>query len=88
MDFTLTPEQLSLQQAVRKFAQRELPEIAQQIESNDEPADHALRQRFGELGYRMVIHPLSMMRLAMGEVARGLAVLRETGSVDSLLDRM
>ena len=51
MDFTLTPEQLSLQQAVRKFAQRELPEIAQQIESNDEPADHALRQRFGELGY-------------------------------------
>jgi len=37
MDFTLTPEQLSLQQAVRKFAQRELPEIAQQIESNDEP---------------------------------------------------
>jgi methylisocitrate lyase len=44
--------------------------------------------RFGELGYRMVIHPLSMMRLAMGEVARGLAVLRETGSVESLLDRM
>ena len=38
--------------------------------------------RFGELGYRMVIHPLSMMRLAMGEVARGLAVLRETGSVE------
>ena len=44
--------------------------------------------RFGELGYSMVIHPLSMMRLAMGEVARGLAVLRETGSVESLLDRM
>ncbi|MEE2896300.1 MAG: isocitrate lyase/phosphoenolpyruvate mutase family protein [Planctomycetota bacterium] len=44
--------------------------------------------RFGELGYRMVIHPLSMMRLAMGEVARGLAVLKETGSVEPLLDRM
>ena len=44
--------------------------------------------RFGELGYRMVIHPLSMMRLAMGEVARGLASLRETGSVQSSLDRM
>ena len=44
--------------------------------------------RFGELGYRMVIHPLSMMRLAMGEVARGLASLRETGSVRSSLDRM
>lgn len=44
--------------------------------------------RFGELGYRMVIHPLSMMRLAMGEVARGLAALRETGTVQSSLDRM
>ena len=44
--------------------------------------------RFGELGYRMVIHPLSMMRLAMGEVARGLASLKETGSVESTLDRM
>ena len=44
--------------------------------------------RFGELGYRMVIHPLSMMRLAMGEVARGLRALRETGSVESSLDRM
>ena len=44
--------------------------------------------RFGELGYRMVIHPLSMMRLAMGEVARGLSSLKETGSVESTLDRM
>ncbi len=44
--------------------------------------------RFGELGYQMVIHPLSMMRLAMGEVARGLRALRDTGSVESSLDRM
>lgn len=44
--------------------------------------------RFGELGYRMVIHPLSMMRLAMGEVARGLRSLRETGSVEACLPRM
>lgn len=44
--------------------------------------------RFGELGYHMVIHPLSMMRLAMGEVVRGLRVLRETGSVEGALDRM
>ena len=44
--------------------------------------------RFGELGYRMVIHPLSMMRLAMGEVARGLESLRKTGSVEESLPRM
>ena len=44
--------------------------------------------RFGELGYRMVIHPLSMMRLAMGEVVRGLESLRRTGSVEECLPRM
>ncbi|MAD19952.1 MAG: methylisocitrate lyase [Planctomycetaceae bacterium] len=44
--------------------------------------------RFGELGYRMVIYPLSMMRLAMGEVVRGLRELRVAGSVAPMLDRM
>jgi len=44
--------------------------------------------RFGELGYRMVIYPLSMMRLAMGEVVRGLSELRQAGSVEPILDRM
>lgn len=45
-------------------------------------------QRFGELGYQMVIYPLSMMRVAMGEVSRGLEALRREGSVSSLLPRM
>lgn len=45
-------------------------------------------ERFGELGYRMVIYPLSMMRLAMGEVARGLATLKQQGSVQALLPKM
>jgi len=44
--------------------------------------------RFGELGYHVVIYPLSMMRLAMGEVARGLAALRRDGSVRESLPRM
>ena len=45
-------------------------------------------ERFGELGYRMVIYPLSMMRLAMGEVVRGLSELRQAGAVEPILDRM
>ena len=44
--------------------------------------------RFEELGYSIVIFPLSMMRVAMGAVVRGLATLREEGSVESLLDGM
>ncbi len=51
MDFTLSDEQLALQQSVRKFAQQELPDIARQIEESDEPASIELRRRFGELGY-------------------------------------
>ena len=35
-----------------------------------------------------MIFPLSMMRLAMGHVERGLQVLRKTGTVESLLDEM
>ncbi|MHC4948829.1 MAG: isocitrate lyase/PEP mutase family protein [Planctomycetota bacterium] len=44
--------------------------------------------RFAELGYDLVIYPLSMMRLAMGHVTRGLATLRERGTVAPLLDEM
>ncbi len=49
---------------------------------------HIAAPRFGELGYRLVIFPLSVMRLAMGHVVRGLKELRERGSVEGLLDEM
>ena len=45
-------------------------------------------ERFQELGYQVVIYPLSMMRLAMGEVTRGLAALKRDGSVRESLPRM
>ena len=51
MDFALSPEQTALQESVRKFAQQELPDIAREIEANDEPASLELRKRYGELGY-------------------------------------
>ncbi|MCH2144666.1 MAG: isocitrate lyase/phosphoenolpyruvate mutase family protein [Phycisphaerales bacterium] len=44
--------------------------------------------RFEELGYSIVIFPLSMMRVAMGAVVRGLAALKQDGSVERLLDDM
>lgn len=44
--------------------------------------------RFEALGYELVIYPLSMMRLAMGHVTRGLEHLRANGSVDGVLDEM
>ena len=45
-------------------------------------------QRFGELGYSIVIHPLSMMRVAMGSVTRALAQLKRDGTARGLLDQM
>ena len=44
--------------------------------------------RFAELGYDLVIYPLSMMRFAMGHVMRGLQTLRDAGTVAPLLDEM
>jgi len=45
-------------------------------------------RRFGQLGYDLVIFPLSLQRLAMGHVVRALGTLREQGSVASFLDEM
>ncbi|MCH7815761.1 MAG: acyl-CoA dehydrogenase family protein [Proteobacteria bacterium] len=51
MDFTLSEEQQALQQSVRQFAQKELPDLARQIEENDEPPSIELRKRYAKLGY-------------------------------------
>ena len=45
-------------------------------------------KRFAELGYQIVIYPLSMMRLAMGHVTRGLESLKKHGSVREVLGEM
>ncbi|MBX3366144.1 MAG: isocitrate lyase/phosphoenolpyruvate mutase family protein [Phycisphaeraceae bacterium] len=45
-------------------------------------------KRFGEIGYSIVIYPVSMLRIAMGAVSRALATLQETGSVEPLLGEM
>lgn len=44
--------------------------------------------RFGELGYQCVIYPLSMQRLAMGAVMRGLDVLKRQGTIREVLGDM
>lgn len=51
MDFTLTAEQQALRESVRRFARKELPAIARQVEADDEPPGMEVRKRFAELGY-------------------------------------
>jgi alkylation response protein AidB-like acyl-CoA dehydrogenase len=50
MDFTLTDEQRALQDTVRRFAQNELPDIAREIEKNDESPSQEVMHRFAEMG--------------------------------------
>lgn len=81
------PEGLQSEEEFARFA-RECPGplLANMTEfgkTPDIPAD-----RFAELGYQMVIYPLSMMRLAMGHVVHGLQALKRDGSVRSVLDQM
>lgn len=44
--------------------------------------------RFGEMGYDLVIYPVTFTRVALGAVMRGLQTLKTEGSVESLLDDM
>ncbi|MHC4217241.1 MAG: isocitrate lyase/PEP mutase family protein [Planctomycetota bacterium] len=44
--------------------------------------------RFGALGYQLVIYPVSMQRLAMGQVARGLRELKQKGTLAGMTDVM
>ena len=81
------PEGLQSEQEFADFAKASPgPLLANMTEFGKTPDIPAAR--FGELGYQVVIYPLSMMRAAMGEVARGLAALRRDGSVRELLPRM
>lgn len=45
-------------------------------------------KRFEMMGYSMVIYPVSLLRVAMGAVARALEVLRREGSAEGLLGEM
>ena len=81
------PEGLQSEQEFADFAKASPgPLLANMTEFGKTP--DITVQRFGELGYSIVIHPLSMMRVAMGSVTRALAQLKRDGTARGLLDQM
>lgn len=58
MDFNLNEQQQALQETVRKFAKKELQDIAKEIEKNDQPPGRDLLKRFAELGFLGVNIPV------------------------------
>tara|TARA_Y100001933_G_C19002593_1_gene565244 strand:+ start:1402 stop:2562 length:1161 start_codon:yes stop_codon:yes gene_type:complete len=51
MDFNLTEQQRALKETAKKFAEKELIEVAREIEKNDKPPSKETLKRFAELGF-------------------------------------
>lgn len=51
MDFKLTEDQKSLQEAARRFAQEQLPELAKELEAKCEPVPAEWLKRYAEMGF-------------------------------------
>ena len=51
MDFNLTEQQRALKETAKKFAEKELMEVAREIEKNDKPPSRDVLKRFAELGF-------------------------------------
>jgi len=51
MDFSLTQDQIALQEAARNYASRELPELAQTLEEENRPPSKETLAQMAELGF-------------------------------------
>ena len=51
MDFNLTEQQRALKETAKKFAEKELIEVAREVEKNDKPPSREILKRFAELGF-------------------------------------
>ncbi|MEB3416246.1 acyl-CoA dehydrogenase family protein [Alteriqipengyuania sp. WL0013] len=80
MTFDLTPDQRELQQAARKFARAELPELARRLEREDAPVPADVLRRYGELGFLGINLPEEYGGLGLGHLA-ALAVLEEFAQI-------
>lgn len=80
MDFTLSDEQLALQDTVRKFAEAELPEIAKEVERSGQPPSHELVKRYAEMGFLGVNLPTELGGLGLSHMDAVL-VLEEVAKI-------
>ena len=81
------PEGLASAEEFAEFARR-CPGLllANMTEFGKTPVLHV--DRFSEMGYDLVIYPVTMQRVAMGAITRALATLREDGDVQGIVDSM
>jgi alkylation response protein AidB-like acyl-CoA dehydrogenase len=82
MDFSLSAEQRSIQNAARDYAQKRLPTIARSIEETGDPPSHDLIAEYASHGFLGINIPESLGGLGLGNL-EALIVLEEFGKVSS-----
>lgn len=82
MNFTLSDDQLALQDAARKFAQTELPQVARECEATNTPVPHNMLRRYAEMGFLGINTPESFGGLGLGNLD-ALIVLEEFARISS-----
>ncbi|MGB7407216.1 MAG: acyl-CoA dehydrogenase family protein [Pontixanthobacter sp.] len=80
MNFNLTEQQRDLQEAARRFARAELPELAKQLERDDAPVPHDMVRRYGELSFLGVNLPEEYGGMGLGHI-EALLVLEEFAQI-------
>ncbi len=82
MDFRLTPDQVSLQQTARAFAQNELRTVAEEIERTAQPLSREWMRRYAEMGFLGINVSEAYGGLGLGNL-EALLVLEEFAKVSS-----
>ena len=82
MDFQLTEQQRELQEAARKFARAELPELAHDMEAKDYPVPADMMRRYGKMGFLGVNLPQEYGGLGLGHL-EALLVLEQFAMISN-----
>ena len=84
MDFTLSSEQIELQDSVRKFAKNELTTVAAEIERTGKPPTKKIIQKFSDMGFLGVNLPQKYGGLGMSNF-EAVLVLEEIAKISIAL---
>jgi alkylation response protein AidB-like acyl-CoA dehydrogenase len=84
LDFTLSNEQIELQDTVRKFAKNELTAVAAQIELTGKPPNKKIIQKFSDMGFLGVNLPQKYGGLGMSNF-EAVLVLEEVAKISIAL---
>jgi len=80
MDFQLTEDQRELQETARRFARKEVWDLAREIEETGEPLPKEMRKRYAEMGFLGINLPVEYGGLGLGHL-EALLVLEQFAQV-------